>query len=142
LDQIFCNEDYCEVDMGAIDEEELPFMIIDKDSGKVYDTRNDEHVERLSNVKTSFRTGDDSGNFSQKSGSISLRSSRQSGWGDWWRLKKKNDQDFLWAAESGNLEKVRKYLNKDQMQDMVADVNAKGLHQWSALHFAADLGFF
>jgi hypothetical protein len=37
-------ENYLEVDMGQIDEEELPFMIIDKDSGKVYDTRNDKHV--------------------------------------------------------------------------------------------------
>jgi ankyrin repeat protein len=72
---------------------------------------------------------------------VSLKSSRQSGWADWWKLKKKSDQDFLWAAESGNLQNVRKYLNKDQMQDMVADVNAKGLHQWTALHFAADLGF-
>lgn len=49
------HEDYSEVDMGQIEEEELPFMIIDKDSGKVYDTRNNKHVERLSNVTASFR---------------------------------------------------------------------------------------
>jgi hypothetical protein len=36
------NEDnYLEVDMGEIDDEEKPFMIIDKDTGKVYDIRND-----------------------------------------------------------------------------------------------------
>jgi hypothetical protein len=46
--------------MGQIDEEELPFMIIDKDSGKVYDTRNDKHVERLSNIVTgSFKQNDE-----------------------------------------------------------------------------------
>ena len=55
LAEFLGNEDYSEVDMGQIDEEELPFMIIDKDSGKVYDTRNDKHVERLSNVTASFR---------------------------------------------------------------------------------------
>ena len=45
-------ENYLEVDMGQIDEEELPFMIIDKDSGKVYDARIDKHVERLSTFVT------------------------------------------------------------------------------------------
>jgi ankyrin repeat protein len=26
------------------------------------------------------------------------------------------------------------------MQDMVADINAKGMDKWSALHYAADQG--
>ena len=30
-----------EVDMGQIDEEERPFMIVDKDTGRIYDVRND-----------------------------------------------------------------------------------------------------
>jgi hypothetical protein len=38
--------------MGAIDEEERPFMIVDKDTGKIYDLRNDNAVERLTNVAT------------------------------------------------------------------------------------------
>jgi hypothetical protein len=42
-------------------------------------------------------------------------------------MKKKNDQEFLWAAESGELDKLKKYLDKDIMKDMVADVTAKGL---------------
>ncbi len=48
--------------MGQLDEEELPLMIVDKDTGKVYDTRNDKHVERLSYIATeSFRQSDDLG---------------------------------------------------------------------------------
>jgi len=42
-------------------------------------------------------------------------------------MKKKNDQEFLWAAESGELDKLKKYLDKDTMKDLVADVMAKGL---------------
>jgi hypothetical protein len=34
-------ENYMEVDMGQIDEEERPFMIVDKDTGRIYDVRND-----------------------------------------------------------------------------------------------------
>ena len=105
--------------MGQIEEEELPFMIIDKDSGKVYDTRNNKHVERLSNVTASFRQ-------TEEMNAIST-SNRQSCWGDWWKMKKKNDQEFLWAAESGELDKLKKYLDKDTMKDLVADVMAKGL---------------
>ena len=39
--------DYQEVDMGNIDEEDRPFIIIDKDFGKLYDIRNDKHIDRL-----------------------------------------------------------------------------------------------
>ena len=46
---------YQTVDMGAIDEEERPFMIIDKDTGRIYDMRNDNAVERLTNVATTRR---------------------------------------------------------------------------------------
>jgi hypothetical protein len=45
-------ENYWEVDMGQIDEEERPFMIVDKDTGRVYDMRNDKHVDRLTDTAT------------------------------------------------------------------------------------------
>lgn len=61
-------ENYLEFDMGQLDEEELPFMIVDKDTGKVYDTRNDEHVERLSYIATeSFRQTDELGSSLKQS---------------------------------------------------------------------------
>lgn len=44
------------VDMGQIDEEERPFMIVDKDTGKMYDLRKDRVVDRLTN-RNSVRIG-------------------------------------------------------------------------------------
>jgi ankyrin repeat protein len=46
----------------------------------------------------------------------------------------------LLAAEAGNIEEVRRLLNKEVYQDLVADINNKGLDQWTALHFAANEG--
>jgi len=42
----------------------------------------------------------------------------------------------------GNLDKLRKYLNKEIMHDLVADINFKGLDNWTALHTASDNGHF
>ena len=127
-------ENYLEVDMGHIEEEELPFMIIDKDTGRVYDTRNEMHVERLSTigVKQSFKND---GIMQSERKSLG-----QSAWGDWWKQKNHVSQEFLSAAEFGQLEKLRSCLDKDKMQDMVVEINFKGLDQWTALHFAADSG--
>lgn len=33
-----------EIDMGQIDEEEKQFLLIDKDTGRVYDMRNETHL--------------------------------------------------------------------------------------------------
>jgi hypothetical protein len=35
------------VDMGRIDEEDRQYLIVDKDTGDVYDMRNQEHVDYL-----------------------------------------------------------------------------------------------
>ena len=43
----FLSEDYLEVDMGQLKDEERQFMVVDKDTGRVYDLRNERHVERL-----------------------------------------------------------------------------------------------
>lgn len=40
------------VDMGQIEEEDRPFMIVDKDTGNVYDSRNKSHVNRLTDNTT------------------------------------------------------------------------------------------
>ena len=37
------------IDMGQIDDEERPFMIVDKDTGHVYDIRRPDHVDALTN---------------------------------------------------------------------------------------------
>ncbi len=44
------------------------------------------------------------------------------------------------AAEYGNLPEVQRLLQKSDLNDLIADINARGLDQWSALHFAANEG--
>ena len=46
----------------------------------------------------------------------------------------------MFAAEYGNLDELKRLLDKEKLQDLVADVNTKGLDQWTALHFAANEG--
>ncbi len=36
-----------DIDMGQLDEEEKQFLLIDKDTGRVYDMRNEMHLQRL-----------------------------------------------------------------------------------------------
>ena len=40
----------------------------------------------------------------------------------------------------GDFEKLKRYLSPEKMLGMVADVSAKGLDNWTALHFAANGG--
>ncbi len=47
---------------------------------------------------------------------------------------------MLAAAEAGNLPNVKRLLDEKGMLDLVADVNVKGLDQWTALHFASNEG--
>ena len=83
--------------MGAIDEEERPFMIVDKDTGKIYDLRNDNAVERLTNVATT-RLGTQMPSSSQafETGASNENQRKTvkctgSAWGDWWKQKKKSN---------------------------------------------------
>ena len=41
IDYMNNNNNFEELDMGQIDEEDKPFILIDKDTGKVYDIRNE-----------------------------------------------------------------------------------------------------
>ena len=67
-----------------------------------------------------------------------VRRSTASAWGNWWDEKKKINHDFLRAAESGNINDFNKYLDNNLMLGKAADVNFTGLHDWTALHYAAD----
>ena len=66
------------------------------------------------------------------------KSMRVSAWGDWWEEKKEINLNYIRAAEAGNLKDVNKYLDNDMMLGKGADVNFKGLHDWTALHYAAE----
>lgn len=53
----FMNNDnnFEELDMGQIDEEDKPFILIDKDTGKVYDIRNESVIQKLTNTSSTVR---------------------------------------------------------------------------------------
>ena len=121
-----------DIDMGQIDDEDRPFLLIDKDTGRVYDIRNENHLSRLQEKQTRLT--------SDISSSTNTPSSSNKAWSDWWKEKRRNNQDFLLAAEAGNIDEVKRLLNKEVYQDLVADINNKGLDQWTALHFAANEG--
>ncbi len=36
-----------DIDMGQIDDEDRQFLLVDKDTGRVYDMRNETHLARL-----------------------------------------------------------------------------------------------
>jgi hypothetical protein len=42
--------------MGQIDDEDKPFLIIDKDTGKIYDIRNETHLQRITDKATTRLT--------------------------------------------------------------------------------------
>jgi len=109
-------------------------MVVDKDTGRVYDIRNEKHVDRLTDVFTSFRDGtaidknkgEDLAQSNMTTGT-GRKTMNQDAWGDWWKIKKKNNQEFLWAVESCDIEKMKKFLSPEKMQGMVADANFQGL---------------
>jgi len=53
---------------------------------------------------------------SDLSGSTSTHSSAKP-WDNWWKDRRRNNQDFLFAAENGNLEELIKLTNAEVMQD-------------------------
>lgn len=78
--------------MGQIDDEERQYLIIDKDTGKVYDVRNERHVARITKEVTTTPN---------KSNDLSQEISNNGAWKEWWKEKRNNDQNFLAAAENG-----------------------------------------
>lgn len=106
-----------ELDMGQIDEEDKPFILIDKDTGKVYDIRNESVIQKFTSSQVTRITTDLSPDTNQKS----------KAWTEWWKEKRTNDQDFISAAETGNLTEIKRLLDKCTLKDLSADINVKGL---------------
>lgn len=71
-----------EIDMGQIDDEDRPFLLVDKDTGKVYDIRNENHLSRLQEKQA--RITSDITNSTQSSGG-------NKAWSDWWKEKRRNN---------------------------------------------------
>lgn len=130
-------------------------MIIDKDTGKVYDTRKEAHVAHVTrkvdklnaenaNNTTTIKVGSPENTSTSTSSPDLTRipsgSSHTKAWGDWWKQKRQNNQDYLIAAENGHLDEVIKLLDVAALHEKAADINVKGIDQWTALHFAANEG--
>lgn len=97
--------------MGQIDEEERQYLLIDKDTGRVYDLRNEDALTKITSRQTRLTTDTSKSNVSI--GNISQAiSSTKSAWSDWWRDKKRNNQELLLSAEIGEVEAVARLLDK------------------------------
>lgn len=60
-------------------------------------------------------------------------------WGNFWKEKKANNQEFLVAAETGDIETLKQLLDPKVKQAAVADINTS-MDGFTALHFAASEG--
>jgi hypothetical protein len=78
------------IDMGELDEEEKQYLLIDKDTGRVYDLRNDTHLQRITSKNTRLTVDMSANNIStssHQSQTLPSSSSSKGGnaWGDWWK---------------------------------------------------------
>ena len=58
-----------EIDMGQIDEEDRQYLLIDKDTGRVYDLRNEDSIKKITSRQTRLTT--DASLSSHQSGHLS-----------------------------------------------------------------------
>ena len=61
--------------MGEIEEEDKKFLIIDKDTGKAYDIRNENHIEKITR-KTTRITQEIEKSYNSRA------------WDNWWKQKR------------------------------------------------------
>lgn len=54
--------------------------------------------------------------------------------------KRDNCHKLRYAAETGKVEEIKQLLSKEELDDLVADINDKGLDDFTALHFAVSEG--
>lgn len=71
---------------------------------------------------------------------VAAYSQRNKAWDDRWNKKRDNCYKLLHAAETGKVERIKQLLNKEELDDLVADINAKGLDDFTALHLAISEG--
>jgi hypothetical protein len=61
-------------------------------------------------------------------------------WKEWWKKKRIASEDLLMASESGDIEKIKDLLNKDITKEFSPNIEFQGLDDYTALHFAAQVG--
>lgn len=104
--------------------EDMQYLIRDTESGMNYDVRQNQSVLLLNQE-------DDKLTKLQLSGKP---------WKDWWKEKRKHNYELFTAAEKGDKNSVLDLIDQSKHGDLVADINAKGLDDFTSLHFAANEG--
>jgi len=99
-------------------------MIKDKNTGTFYDIRAHDTATVLEQSGLTKITGE----------------IKDKPWEDWWEKKHKSNNLLLTAAEKGELLIVLDILNRSRHGDLAAEINAKTLDGFTALHFAASEG--
>lgn len=61
-------------------------------------------------------------------------------WKDWWKEKRQHNYDLLTAAEKGDTKIVLELIDQSKLGDLVADINAKALDDFTPLHNASSEG--
>jgi len=112
----------------------------------VYDVRREIDLARLDR-QTSVSSLSSAGNdTSDRLGSEASatgpprKSTKAKPWANLWKEKRKNGEDYLLAAEDGNMQEMLDLLDSSKKMLQVADINTKGADHWTALHYAANEG--
>ncbi len=106
--------------------DESNYIIRDTITGIAYDIRSQDTATMLNEVD-------------QKLTKLPGQKSKRP-WEEWWHDKRDHNYDLLNASERGELDKVLELLDEAKHGDLIADVNAKGLDDFSALHYCASEG--
>jgi protein-serine/threonine kinase len=104
----------------------MRYMIKDADTGMYYDIRI-EHSRSILSIQDAKLT------------KISSEA-KSKPWAEWWKEKSKQNEKLLTASERGDSNAVRDLLDHSKYGDFIAEVNTKGLEDYTPLQFAASEG--
>lgn len=108
--------------------EEMMFIVRDASTGMCYDLRTEackSILERQNEQFTKLPSESDS-----------------KPWSELWKLKFQQNKKLLLAAENGDAKTVASLLDQKGSKGSDADVNARGLEDYTPLHFAASEGHY
>jgi len=106
----------------------MMYMIKDADTGMYYDIRTEDTKSILS-IQDAKLTKISS-------------AAKSKPWDEWWKEKSKQNKRLLLASENGDSNAVTDLFDRSKHGDLTADVNTKGLEDYTPLHFAASEGHF
>eukprot|EP00826_Nyctotherus_ovalis_P041041 TRINITY_DN4092_c0_g1_i5.p1 TRINITY_DN4092_c0_g1~~TRINITY_DN4092_c0_g1_i5.p1 ORF type:complete len:479 (-),score=125.47 TRINITY_DN4092_c0_g1_i5:43-1326(-) len=110
------------------EQKDMMFIIRDADTGMCYDLRTDASKSILEKQNEQF---------------TKLPSKSESKpWAELWKDKYKHNKKLLLAAENGDVKAVISLLDPKNYKDSIADVNTRGLEDYTPLHFAASEGHY